>query len=304
MEATVETTAFYEPILHTINLGRFGVVLFFLISGFVIPPSIRSLPGFAVNRAFRLLPALWLSVACAAAILVADGESFTATDVGANMIMLARPLGRTELFGVYWTLSVELGFYVLCGGLFALRQLRNWRLVGGLAMLSAIFGIATQHEMAAFPAYLLTGMVLRQVFDGNRAAVPWAISCTMGVLLCALGLSGASPGNSFLGPLPKAAGMIAPLPVFLLVAFRPFNPPRALVWLGTISYSLYLFQDLALWAVPTSGPFSVLVVMTLAIAIAALMHRYVEAPGILLGRALGKSERFPRPAKSLRLPNG
>src|SRR5215469_2826269 len=42
--------------------ANFGVALFFLVSGFVIPFSLRrnSLGGFFVRRFFRLYPTLWL----------------------------------------------------------------------------------------------------------------------------------------------------------------------------------------------------------------------------------------------------
>ena len=54
-----------SPLLEYVSPGRFGVVLFFLISGFVVPFSIkgeRPIASFVVNRAARLLPALWLSI--------------------------------------------------------------------------------------------------------------------------------------------------------------------------------------------------------------------------------------------------
>ena len=63
------TTQYFDApwiVLDAVNLGRFGVVLFFLISGFVIPFSFRGdqpIRNFAISRTFRLLPALWLSVA-------------------------------------------------------------------------------------------------------------------------------------------------------------------------------------------------------------------------------------------------
>src|SRR5262245_28055169 len=47
---------------HHLSLGFFGVVLFFLTSGFVIPYSLgrNSLGGFFLRRFFRLYPTLWL----------------------------------------------------------------------------------------------------------------------------------------------------------------------------------------------------------------------------------------------------
>src|SRR3954451_17833952 len=58
---------FHDAIGYYMNFGRFGVVLFFFVSGFVIP---FSFPGtaspvrdFTISRFFRLYPAYWTSIA-------------------------------------------------------------------------------------------------------------------------------------------------------------------------------------------------------------------------------------------------
>ena len=60
--------------VETLSLGRFGVALFFLISGFVVPFSIHGegpLRHFAISRLFRLYPALWLALGSIPASLIA-----------------------------------------------------------------------------------------------------------------------------------------------------------------------------------------------------------------------------------------
>ena len=57
--------------ISQIDIGRIGVVVFFLISGFVIPFSIKPasaapVAGFVIRRVFRIYPAYWLSVPLAA----------------------------------------------------------------------------------------------------------------------------------------------------------------------------------------------------------------------------------------------
>lgn len=67
-----------EMSMNGVDLGRFGVVLFFLISGFVVPFSIRGarpLQRFAISRFFRLYPALWLAVLTLAAIFAWRGAA-------------------------------------------------------------------------------------------------------------------------------------------------------------------------------------------------------------------------------------
>src|SRR4051812_44006338 len=61
-------SAYYEPYF---NMGNWGVVLFFLCSGFILPVSLErqgSLGRFWVRRFFRLYPMYWISVAIVAAM--------------------------------------------------------------------------------------------------------------------------------------------------------------------------------------------------------------------------------------------
>jgi peptidoglycan/LPS O-acetylase OafA/YrhL len=81
--------------LKTIGLdyfdwGRFGVVLFFLISGFVIPYSFSGqapLRKFVVSRLFRLYPAFWLSVLGTVAVIYFSGGIINVRQVLANLSM-------------------------------------------------------------------------------------------------------------------------------------------------------------------------------------------------------------------------
>jgi len=59
--------SFITFMYENINLGRVGVIVFFITSGFVIPwslskPSAHTLKNFATKRFFRLYPAYWFSI--------------------------------------------------------------------------------------------------------------------------------------------------------------------------------------------------------------------------------------------------
>ena len=130
--------------LDLFNAGRFGVALFFLISGFVIPFSFkepRPLLRFAVSRFFRLYPAYWLSLALALLIFPPlTGESYSIQRIVANITMAQAAFGQRDVIGAYWTLFIELAFYGLCMGLFATRLLSDWRAV--IAAIFAALGIS------------------------------------------------------------------------------------------------------------------------------------------------------------------
>src|SRR5690606_37147509 len=103
--------------------GYAGVHLFFVISGFVILMSMwgRSVPQFVASRISRLYPAFWAAVLLTATLrwLWPTFASPRAPDVVANLTMVHEPLGFPSIDGVYWTLWVEMQFYLLMLGLLA-----------------------------------------------------------------------------------------------------------------------------------------------------------------------------------------
>ena len=74
-------------ILAVFDPGMFGVTVFFSVSGFIIPQSVRSsddrLRRFAIARVFRLYPAYWISLILAVAVYSAPFRSIV---VNATML--------------------------------------------------------------------------------------------------------------------------------------------------------------------------------------------------------------------------
>ena len=69
--AYVSGTAEFDS--HIFRFGQFGVVLFFLCSGFIIPASLErhgSLQGFWISRFFRLYPIYWVATLAALALVL------------------------------------------------------------------------------------------------------------------------------------------------------------------------------------------------------------------------------------------
>ncbi|GHG64776.1 acyltransferase family protein [Streptomyces griseocarneus] len=100
------------------SYGWLGVQLFFLISGFVICMSCwgKSAGDFALARVARLYPAYWfavLTVALVVRLWPSVNDAPALRSVAVNLTMLQDPLGVAPVDGVYWTLWVELRFYLL-----------------------------------------------------------------------------------------------------------------------------------------------------------------------------------------------
>ncbi|MBQ4796704.1 acyltransferase family protein, partial [Pectobacterium versatile] len=94
-----------------------GVALFFLISGWVVPPMLSrySRKQFLINRFFRIFPMLIAAVIVAAAIQYQFGDhlSLSIGNVLSTMMLTNQFTGYPLTLGVVWTLMIEFKFYLL-----------------------------------------------------------------------------------------------------------------------------------------------------------------------------------------------
>ncbi|RZL85717.1 MAG: acyltransferase, partial [Sphingomonas sp.] len=171
---------------ETFNFGRFGVALFFLLSGFVIPFSFstdRPLHRFVISRVFRLYPAYWLSLGFALLVLHAIGVRVPAPGViAANLTMMQKYLGQPDVVAAYWTLATELAFYAMAAGLVAGGRLRTPGVLTGsiaallatavlLALASPLVGRRLPADLPLHLGLMLLGTILRlAMLEGDPIA--------------------------------------------------------------------------------------------------------------------------------------
>ncbi|WP_328855136.1 acyltransferase [Microbispora hainanensis] len=125
--------AVWAEVDRRVDVGTWGVFVFFLVSGYIIPASLErrgDLRAFWTGRAFRLVPLLLAALALALLLAYAGlFESSPGFDSRppplvalANLTMLQELLGVPSVINVMWTLSYEMAFYLMTAGLFAVRQ--------------------------------------------------------------------------------------------------------------------------------------------------------------------------------------
>jgi peptidoglycan/LPS O-acetylase OafA/YrhL len=109
---------------HLLVFGFLGVEIFFMISGFVICMSTwgRGVGDYFVSRVSRIYPAFWVCVLLTSIVVTllpvtpsgpTPVAEISRQDIAANLTMLAEPLGTRLIDPAYWTLWVELRFYLL-----------------------------------------------------------------------------------------------------------------------------------------------------------------------------------------------
>jgi peptidoglycan/LPS O-acetylase OafA/YrhL len=111
-----------------LNLGQYGVFVFFLVSGYIVPASLErkgSVRGFWISRAFRLYP-MFLLVLVLSAVAYETGHG-TVANAGKHpvaavlgwLFMMQNLTAGLNVPVVTWTLSYEMVFYLLLAGLFS-----------------------------------------------------------------------------------------------------------------------------------------------------------------------------------------
>jgi peptidoglycan/LPS O-acetylase OafA/YrhL len=296
--------------------GRFGVLLFFIISGYCIAHSIlRPHPfpvaAFVVNRIARIYPAYWASIIAAIAIYGAvDGKVLLA-----NVTLLQKFVGQPDMIGVYWTLAVELSFYGLCVLMFLFglmgsfsRLVAVWGVLLGYSCIAAgfrgLFDVSLLYAWTWFLALMVGGAIIRRV-DEDRPQDHMLIVRGAAIMIAAALLIAVCVYHDpvrYQKSWEKDFTANA-LAIGLFVVFHYGYRIRSvpLAYLGRISYSIYLFHILV-WELTfrsLSGTFVgagltgaavlTLLLVLLTIAASAAIYAVLEKPGIGLGRRLSSA---------------
>jgi peptidoglycan/LPS O-acetylase OafA/YrhL len=285
--------------------GWLGVELFFLISGFVICMSGwgRSVGDFAASRVARLYPAYWFAVLLAAVVLTAatargvggsDEHAVTLSQLAANLTMLQNPLGVADIDPSYWTLAVELRFYLLFAIVLAIGVTYRRVVYFCVVWLAVSVFVSGQPWLAWLISaenvpYFVAGMALFLIHRFGATPLLWAI-VTVSWLLALYRL------DSHLGAtlhdhsaptwLPAAAAVTGCFGVMILVATGRLDRVDWpwLVTAGALTYPLYLVHQ-SLGVTVISRLHGVLPAWLLLagligalLGLAWLIHRFVERP--------------------------
>jgi peptidoglycan/LPS O-acetylase OafA/YrhL len=129
--------------------GMLGVNLFFFLSGFCLYLSYSRTPrigDYVRKRAAKILPSYWL---CLALVLVWLGNPFvgageTLRQLAAHLFFVHNlwPETAGTINGVFWSLGVEIQFYVLFPLVFAAYRRRAVAVAIGLTLASLAFRLA------------------------------------------------------------------------------------------------------------------------------------------------------------------
>ena len=297
-----------------LNLGAFGVAVFFLISGFVIPFSLRAQPAgpFLVARAFRIFPTLWAAILIdwltvhAQSVYYGRAMAFTPFTYLYNALLLDTAVGHGYVDLVNWTLAIEVKFYIV------MALLRPWILRGrvlpllGFSLLAIAIAAGKQHgfihivealsDEPMYVGFMLIGILFHYHLTGlirpAKAVATGAILLAF-FLLCWR-----------LGPIRNQYPVISVNYLYALLLFWAcylgrgmFRKRRWLDFLAGISFPLYLTHSIVGYSALTfliarcgfSYASALPAALVLVATLAWLLHRLVELPSMGFGKSLAGS---------------
>jgi peptidoglycan/LPS O-acetylase OafA/YrhL len=241
-----------------------------------------SLRGFYLRRLFRITPAAWAFLATYTLLAVIHQLPLDLGGIASSVLMVRNfwihwgGVGGNTWYTIhFWSLSIEEHFYLLLPGLLVFGKRWRTRLVGALALLFFVWTrvvAAYEHTHAAalridlgqsialsfrsdmrlyellIPAFfaLLLAKPQWKAF-ATRWLSPWAVFCFLALSLWLLVVTPLFPVKAAIDSLMVPVG-------FSLIVIATIYHPRSwstrvletapMKFVGRISYSLYLWQEL------------------------------------------------------------
>jgi exopolysaccharide production protein ExoZ len=296
--------------------GACGVDLFFVISGFVISLTLDktgiSWRGFVAARAARVVPVYFVFTLVCLAIPAVVCVPLTGKVVADSFLFL--PLFDTDRFAgtvhpYGWTLSFEIWFYLVATVIAVIAGPRAVpvRLAAGFITCSLVLLAVGYEPSWYFPRFVLCPLVIEFALGCVAYRITArSVSRGLGLAILAAGLAGLVLASFRGDRLATYAAVLADpnlalervvcwgMPSFLIVTgataierrigWWPWQ--RAAVFVGGLSFSLYLVQPIILFVIGSLGqsigglsPWVVAGVAAIAAFLtAAITYRVVELP--------------------------
>lgn len=314
----------------TLSSLRIALVLFFVLSGFLLASDLRrwldhgvggSIGGYALRRAARILPAYWLSLVGALALLWGGSAADGIRMPDPEHLWLFAVLGQNyspetvmALNPVTWTLCVEVAFYALLPLVaLLLRALgRHGVPIAAVVLIAAALAANAAADDHAWELTARKSPLPYLGYFGLGIGVAWLagrrrLGAAPTLALAAAGLAGAGVWAWYqlaveLPSQNRAIGVLQHLPaavgfaLLIWAAARGSGPLaralslRPLTALGRVSYGVYLWHLPILLFLNRVADLSPIVLglatFALTLPAAVLSWRALEKPALALGRGV------------------
>jgi len=300
--------------------GSFGVQIFFCISGFVITRGILkelaqaqtiNIKGFYTRRFFRIIPPLLLYILGAALFATTGLVKVSSDQVMQSIFFMCniKEIGDCGWsLGHTWSLAFEEQFYlffpIFVAGVGLSVQIARKRFALGAAFLliaASISLVSSRPDLSKCIYtfnFMLTGCVFAAYWSSIGPLMKRAHPLVWGIIaLLTFSMGCLLPVSDSFRPVLSIA--IMPIAICIMVLGTPvvirsiskIFLNKSLCHLGKISFSLYLWQQLATGNYNSASPLFALFGLAGVLVFSLLSYKYFELPLIKLGAQLSESFR-------------
>lgn len=298
------------------DFGRFGVAIFFLISGFIIPYSLKNVESFKMKLIFlfKRIMRIWPAYICGFSIgfaalycyekMTGSGFPYSMKEWLVQASLCRDWFWVPSIDGVSWTLEMELKFYVLIFILLLLNKLYNKYWIAGISVVMTFFNIilyANTEKLISYNVriyqimsvlgdsfiyllFILFGFAFYCFHCGKWDKITFLIILQFLSAGFLLSVINSTNGIAFRQFAVNYLGALLIFTDFYLMRDK-LEENRLLNFLGDKSYAIYLLHGtngyILLSILAGHGlPFLVCILVTVSavLIMAALFNRYVEKP--------------------------
>jgi len=175
------------------GLGRFGVILFFFHTSFVLMQSLEALgpaspkwaPTFYIRRAFRVYPlaALIIGLALVTRVPFSPWEPQWHEDrdpltIAVNLLLAQNLAGRPSVIVPLWSLPIEIQMYAVLPLVFRVFERKNWIvwmtwcLTGAAAAAAVVYALTRHLNTLAFVPCFFSGALAYKITRTHKPTRP------------------------------------------------------------------------------------------------------------------------------------
>ena len=283
--------------------GEVGVKLFFMISGFVILMTIEKtikIKLFIISRFSRLFPTYWFCMLISISVLlyfpVPTLGHYTLSEFLVNLTMLQGFFKVRHIDQVYWSLGVELLFYCIIGWIFILNLIRKieWICIFWLALCLTSLIFDFYHESKFKVLFMLidapmfiAGMMFYKCVN-NYPKYIYIIIILLSYIISQVTtyLSGFEERQYSVSILLHFLNTGVFVIFYFAIIFKlKIFSNRILIFLGNISFPLYLLHNIIGYAIiyqlrqiTNNQAIYTLATAILCISLAYLVSKFIEKP--------------------------
>jgi peptidoglycan/LPS O-acetylase OafA/YrhL len=294
------TTGYYNKypqelqLPFTLEMAKYGVQIFFIISGFVIFMTITHIEkakDFIAYRFIRLYPAFLFSVIFTFTLVYSfglQGREVSFFDMILNLSLIACQF-IPNVDGVYWSLICELKFYFLILIFYLFNSLEKIDIFALyyilFILISNIFGfneiiiykIMDKIFIFNYLTFFISGIIFYKIYNNKANYLSYIVLFLSFVI------------GFYIDTFNATSTLIYIYGLFILISVHRLNwfKNKPFLFLGDISYALYLIhQNMGYiilnytFSINISPWIGTSIAIIISIVIAALITFYIERPTI------------------------